>query len=81
MEEERANPITINGWTSYRFVFSYKLFGNAQRRSITFLNYNEPDQLIFDVSAGANDYEKVYARGFKFLNSISDFPVDPNGPT
>lgn len=81
MEEERANPITINGWTSYRFVFTYKLFGTAQRRSITFINYNPDEQLIFDVSAAANDYEKVYARSFKILNSVSDFPVDPNGPT
>ncbi|MDQ2919950.1 MAG: hypothetical protein M3R10_08760 [Verrucomicrobiota bacterium] len=80
-EEERANPITINGWTSYRFVFTYKLFGNAQKRSITFVNYNEAEQLIFDVNATANDYEKVYARGYKILNSISDLPVDPNGPT
>ncbi len=81
MEEERANPITINGWTSYRFIFSYKLFGNAQRRSITFINYNDAEQLIFDVSATADDYQKVYARGFKILNSVSDLPVDPNGPT
>ncbi|MDQ6912810.1 MAG: hypothetical protein M3128_08040 [Verrucomicrobiota bacterium] len=81
MEEERANPITINGWTSYRFIFSYKLFGNAQRRSITFINYSDAEQLIFDVSATADDYQKVYARSFKILNSISDLPVDPNGPT
>ena len=81
MDAEVNNPISINRWTSHQYSFSYKLFGFAHRRSIIFLNYSEAEQLVLEVSAGAADYEKTYARGYRVLNSISDTPVNPDGPT
>ncbi|MGZ4984611.1 MAG: hypothetical protein ACXV8A_00835 [Chthoniobacterales bacterium] len=81
IEEERSNPIAINGWTSHQFIFTYNLFGFAQRRSVTFLNYNKDEQFVIDVAAKANDYMKAYARGYRVLNSITDMPVSNSGPT
>jgi hypothetical protein len=82
IEDEKPAAIAINGWNSYQFVLTYKLFGFPYRRSITFLNYNGKEQLIFDVSAPESDYQKVYARGYKILNSLSDLSASNNtGPT
>ena len=82
IEEEKPAAIAINGWSSYQFVFTYKLFGFPYRRSITFLNYSEKEQIVFDVSAPDPDYQKVYPRGYKILNSLSDLSASNNtGPT
>jgi len=82
IEEEKSAAIAINGWTSYQFVLTYNLFGFPYRRSITFLNYSKQEQLIFDISAPESDYQKVYARGYKILNSLSDLSAsNSTGPT
>lgn len=82
IEEEKTAAIAINGWTSYQFILTYHLFGFPYRRSITFLNYNEKEQLVFDVSAPDPDYQKVYPRGYKILNSLSDLAANNDtGPT
>ena len=82
LEDEKTDAIVINGWTSHQFVFTYKLFGFPYRRSITFLNYSEKEQFIFDVTAAAPNYGKAYARGYKVLNSFADMSIeDPSGPT
>lgn len=81
IEAETSNAIAINRWTSHQFIFAYDLFGLRYRRSITFLNYSEKEQFIIDVQAGSAEYDKAYARGYRVLNSISDTPIDPTGPT
>jgi hypothetical protein len=81
--EDRPNPISINQWTSYQFVFAYNLSGATYRRSITFLNYGENEQLTLDVVGAEHDYQKTYTRGYNVLNSLSDLPAnqDGTGPT
>lgn len=82
VEEEKANAIAINGWTSRQFVFSYSLFSIPYRRSVTFLNYSGREQIIFDIGAKASDYEKTYFRGYRVLNSLSELNVESvSGPT
>jgi hypothetical protein len=82
IEEEKADAISINGWTSQQFVFTYSLFSLPYRRSITFLNYSDSEQIIFDISAASSDYEKTYLRGYRVLNSLSDLSSNsPSGPT
>jgi hypothetical protein len=80
-EEEKPNAISINGWTSHQFVYSYTFFGLSYRRSITFLNYSDTEQFIVDVTATADDYEKTYTRGYRVLNSLTDLPINTAGPT
>jgi hypothetical protein len=82
LDEEKAEAIAINGWTSRQFIFTYKLFGVARRRSVTFVNLRPQEQVVFEISAAAADYEKAYARGYRVLNSISEMPsMSRPGPT
>ena len=80
--EEKPNPIAINDWTSYQFVFNYNLFGVSYRRSVTFLNYNQKEQFVIDVRAPMPDYDKAYSRGYRVLNSLSELrDLTSTGPT
>lgn len=82
LAEEKPNAIAINNWTSHQFIFSYNLFGFAYRCSVTFVNYSEKEQFIFEVNASATDFEKTYMRGYRVLNSISDLSTgSDSGPT
>ncbi len=82
LEQENPGAIAINGWTSYQFVFSYKLSGFDYRRSITFLNYNNAEQLILDVSAPKVEFDVVSIRGYQVLNSLSELrSAVMRGPT
>lgn len=82
LEEEKADAIAINGWTSRQIVFTYNLFSIPYRRSITFLNYSGKEQIIFDLGAAATDYQKAYFRGYRVLNSLSELNTNStSGPT
>jgi hypothetical protein len=82
IEEEKADAVAINGWRSRQFVFAYTLFSVPYRRSITFLNYSDREQIILDIGAATSDYDKAYLRGYRVLNSLSDLDSNSNsGPT
>ena len=71
------DAISINGWKSAQFIYSYDLSGLSYRRAIAFLNFRENQQFVFDVSARAENYDKVYSRGYRVLNSLFELP--PSG--
>ncbi len=80
--EQVPDAIMINGWKSTQFTFTYQFFGLSYRRSITFVNFSESEQLVFDVSARESDYGRIYARSYRVLNSLYEVPSDrPAGPT
>ena len=82
IDQENPGAIAINGWTSYQFLFTYKLAGSAYRRSVIFLNYNKTEQLIQDVSAPSADFDRAYLRSYQVLNSLSELGSnDDSGPT
>jgi hypothetical protein len=81
LDQENPGAIAINGWTSYQFIFTYKLFGFDYRRSVTFLNYNKTEQLIMDVSAPTAEFDVVFIRGYQVLNSLSQLRSESAGPT
>ena len=81
LEREIAAAIPINGWTSYQFVFSYKLLGVNYHRSVTFLNYNKLEQLVIDVGAPDAAFELVSLRGYQVLNSLSELQTESAGST
>jgi hypothetical protein len=74
------NGIVINDWKSLQFIYTYEFYGLSYRRAIAFLNVREGEQLVFDVSARAIDYEKIYPRAYRVLNSFFELIRDP-GPT
>lgn len=81
LDREKSGAIPINGWTSYQFVFSYKLFGFAYRRTVTFVNYNRTEQLIVDVSAQVPEFELASLRSYQVLNSLSELRINSSGST
>ena len=81
VDKEITNAIPINGWTSYQFTFSYKLFGFAYRRSVTFLNYSKTEQLVVDLSAPAPEFDIVSIRGYQVINSLSEFRKETSTTT
>lgn len=82
LDQENPGAVAINGWTSYQFIFAYKLFGFPYRRSITFLNYNKTEQLIVDVSAPVPEFAPVYLRSYQVLNSMTELGSNNgSGPT
>ena len=80
--EQIPDAIAINGWKGVQFIYTYQFYGLSYRRSITFLNFSETEQFVFDVSSRAVDYPAVYARSYRFLNSLYEMPNDqPVGPS
>ena len=82
MTDSKPGAISINGWRSVQFTYTYNALGRTYKRSITFLNFTDTQQYIFDVNATAADYDKAYARGYNVLNSLYELPLKAsNGPT
>lgn len=80
--EEKSDAIPINGWVNHQFVMTFKMFGVPFRQGITFFNYSETEQLVFDVMSEEKDYEKTYVRGYSVLNSLCDYvPNRDAGPS
>jgi hypothetical protein len=82
LQEESSWAVVINGWSSHQYKFLYSLLGVRYCRAITFINLGPQKQIVFDVSAAANEYPKIYARSYRVLNSIGETPLSAiNGPT
>jgi hypothetical protein len=81
IERENGAALPINGWASYQFTISYKMFGSTYRRSVTFLNYSKVEQLIIDVSAPESAFELASLRCYQVLNSLSEIRKDSTGST
>ncbi|MBA3961711.1 MAG: hypothetical protein H0X40_07410 [Chthoniobacterales bacterium] len=73
--ESKPDAITINGWTSLQFVFTYEWVGYSYTRTVTFLNFNATEQFVWDVNSRTENYERVYARSYRILNSIFELPL------
>ncbi len=75
--ETIPNGIVINDWESLQLVYSYESYGLSYRRAIAFLNLRAREQLVFDVSALANDFDKIYRRAYRVLNCSSSSAAIP----
>lgn len=82
LEEEKPDAIPINGWTTQQYTFTYILFGVPYRCVLTFINFSATQQIVFEVSAGAEDYGKAAARSYRVLNSLGEMRAEDGvGPT
>ena len=66
----RLDPFTINDWRSLQFDYAYGAGGDAYRAAVVFLNFDSRNQLILVISALAPEFERVYQRCAKMLNSL-----------
>ena len=69
LREEHDNPLPIFGWTDHEFVFTYDFFGQAYRRSVTFVNLNAREQITLTCVAPMESFDAVHEEGFDVLRS------------
>ena len=75
LESEVTNVLPINHWTSHRFVFVYKFTGAPMRESVTFLNFDEKQQIVMQIRSRDADFAKITARAEDIIRRWHE--VDP----
>lgn len=84
VEKEEKDPVAINGWSSYLFILKYSFYGKSFRQGALFLNYNPTEQLLISISTPPEQFESVFERMFRVLNTFYEMGSDadsPNRPT
>jgi hypothetical protein len=67
--EETPNPITINGWRSFRFVYSFEAPEAVTMRSVTFLSLDADEQLVLVTTAHQADFREAADRSWQIIRS------------
>jgi hypothetical protein len=80
IEEEASDPIPVNNWHSYRFVFSYYTGTTSAKRSITFLNISDKQQLILITTATGQNFSIADARSHLIICSWHELQPDEEKP-
>jgi hypothetical protein len=62
IESETSNVMPINHWTSRRFTFTYGFLGAQMRETVTFLNLDAKQQVVFQIRADKASFPTVSAR-------------------
>lgn len=81
IESEESDPIPVNNWHSYRFVFAYYTGTVAAKRSVTFLNVSEKQQLILVVTATAQNFAAAAVRSHQIICSWHELQPSEQKPT
>ena len=63
LESETADVLLINDWVTYRMVFTYTFTGAPMRESVTFLNFDQKQQIVLQIRSREADFVAVTARG------------------
>ncbi len=75
-----TNPYPINGWSSLRLTFSYRLNNFARRQSVTFLNLKPTEQIIIQAAASESNFEDVSARTFDIIRRWHEIVPEEEQP-
>lgn len=75
--EGSADPLSVNGWKSYRVSFSYPFLGAIIRKSVTFLTFENGQQAVIENSAKEADFEGLMSRADHLIRT---WHVLTNGP-
>jgi hypothetical protein len=75
--EEIPDPVTSNGWHSYRFVFSYVEQATSRICSVTFINLRPEEQIAMIVAAPANDFDSASQKSWLILRTWQVIPAEP----
>jgi hypothetical protein len=76
LEQQTANPITINRWKSHRFVYKYKTPAGEMCESITFLNITPAQQVILQVYSSEKDFADAAERAWDIIRRWHE--LDPS---
>ena len=64
---EVANPVVLQGWTSFEIGFDYVQLGQHFCRSILFINLDTNRQIHFIVSAVPAEFQPLYKTAYRTL--------------
>ena len=78
--EEKANPIPINGWKSFRILLRFTMDARAYSQEVTFLNVNERDQIVTVTSAPECDWNEAGERSWQIVRSWQEMLPGDDGP-
>lgn len=80
VEAEEANVYPINHWICHRYTISYAFYGSPMRDTVTFLNLNEKEQIVIQVSSTEADAGAVAAAAWNIIRSWHEMVAQPNPP-
>ena len=69
VEGEEDNVYPINHWICHRYTISYKFYGFALRDTVTFLNLNDKEQFVIQVSSRDSDFQAITAQSWDIIRS------------
>ncbi len=75
-----ANPYPINGWSSLRLTFAYRIADTARRQSVTFLNLKPTEQIVIQTAANEATFDEVSARTFNIIRRWHEIVPEEEQP-
>jgi len=80
VETEEANVYPINHWICHRYTISYAFYGSPMRDTVTFLNLNEKEQIVIQVSSTGADAAAIAAEAWNLIRSWHEMDAQPKPP-
>ena len=69
VEGEEENVYPINHWICHRYTISYTFYGYPMKDTVTFLNLNDKEQFVIQVSSRNQDFNEIAARSWDIIRS------------
>ena len=69
LKQEASNPLSFNGWASYRVTYGYKFPGRTFLLSATFLNFSEKQQILLVTTGTPSDFERIESLSYHLLGA------------
>jgi hypothetical protein len=77
VESEEDNVFPINHWSCHRYTISYKFYGFPMRDTVTFLNLNDKEQLVIQVSSRDSDFQAIVGKSWDIIRSWHELESQP----
>lgn len=74
--EEVRDPITSNGWQSFRFAYSYIEQGTQRICSVTFINIHPEEQIVMLVASLSKDFDDAAQRSWFIVRTWQVLPAE-----
>ena len=66
---EEDNVYPINNWICHRYTMSYKFYGYLMRDTVTFLDLNDKEQFVIQVSSHDSDFQTIVGHSWDIIRS------------
>ena len=76
IRKEENEPLSVNGWTSYRFTVAFELPGRRFLQRVTFLNATPKEQWVLITTASEKTFDEADARSVIMFRSLRKLTSD-----